>query len=179
MRYATTALLVCLLGAGATASAKARIVAIEITGPGMASPLRITAPEVISSFHIWNGPGVRVNDRPVHLDPARQQGHFIDWPRGEAHRRPAGLQRFTVTFHLDRERAPYESWTRYVVFYAFDPATDGGYIYLPLREDIRPHHNSAIRHGVEGSWFHSTAAWEELIRPRIGRSRSLPAAAAN
>jgi hypothetical protein len=178
MRHAVVACLALLLGAPGIASAKAKTLRIEITGPGLSSPLLFSSPEIVQSFHIWNGPGVRVNGEPVHLDSANQRGHFIDWPRGIANDRPAGMQRFTITFHLDAERAPpYESWSRYVVFYEFDAKKTDGYIYLPLAKDIQPHFNSAISHGVEGNWFFSTAAWEQRIRTAITTQRRLTASA--
>lgn len=171
MRYAAVALLALFLGAPGIASAKAKTLRIEITGPGLSRPLMLTAPEIVQAFHIWNGPGVRVNGEPVHLDPANQRGHFIDWPRGTVSDRAAGMQHFTITFHLDPVRAPpYESWSRYVVFYEFDPSKTGGYIYLPLQKDTQPHVNTAIVHGVEGNWFFSTAAWEQNVRAAITAS---------
>ncbi|HEU4780883.1 MAG TPA: hypothetical protein VFS58_13455 [Steroidobacteraceae bacterium] len=162
------------MSAPGIASAKAKTSRIEITGPGLSRPLEIIAPEIVSEFNIWNGPGVRVNGESVHLDPAHQRGHFIDWPRGAVNKQAAGLQRFIVTFHLDAARAPNENGSRYVVFYEFDRSKPGGYIYLPLPQDTRPHHNSAIGHGVEGTWFHSTATWEAHIRASILQRQSAP-----
>jgi len=167
MRHAVVVFLVLVLSAPGIASAKAKTLRIEISGPGLARSLQITSPELVQAFHIWNGPGVTVNGEPVHLDPAHQRGHFIDWPRGVANVRGAGLQRYTITFHLDAARAPTESASRYVVFYEFDSSRTDGYIYLPLWKDTQPHFNSAISHGVEGHWFYSTAAWEQHIRGAI------------
>ena len=178
MRHAVVACLALLLGAPGVASAKGKTQRIEISGPGLSRPLLLTAPEIVRSFSIWNGPGVTVNGEPVHLDPAHQEGHFIDWPRGVANDRAAGMQRFTITFHLDVVRPPpYESGSRYVVFYEFEPSKTGGYIYLPTWKDTEPHHNSAIVHGVEGNWFFSTAAWEKHIRAAITRQQMLAATA--
>lgn len=177
MRRAVVAFLALLLGAPGIVSAKANTLRIEITGPGLSRPLLLTAPEIVGSFHIWNGPGVTVNGEPVHLDPDRQRGHFIDWPRGIASHRTVGMPRFTVTFHLDAERAPYESWSRYVVFYEFEPSSAGGYIYLPLQKDTHPHVNTAIVHGVEGNWFFSSTAWEQHIRAAIAAQQRLTATA--
>lgn len=178
MRHAVVAFLALLLGAPGIASAKAKTLRIEITGPGLSLPLLLTSPEIVQSFDIWNGPGVRVNGEPVHLDPAHQHGHFIDWPRGIANDRAAGMQRFTITFHLDVVRPPpYESSSRYVVFYEFEPPKSGGYIYLPSREETQSHSNTAIIHGVEGNWFFSTAAWEQHIRAAITTQQRITASA--
>jgi hypothetical protein len=178
MRHAVVAFVALLLSAPGIASAKANTLRIEITGPSLSRPLQITSPEIVQSFHIWNGPGVTVNGEPVHLDRAHQHGHFIDWPRGIANDRAAGMQRFTVTFHLDAKRAPSESSLRYVVFYEFEPSKTGGYIYLPLPKDTSPHSNTAIIvHGVEGNWFFSTTAWEQHIRAAITTQQRLTATA--
>jgi len=178
MRHAAVTFFALLLSAPGIASAKAKTLRIEITGPGLSRPLLLSSPEIVQSFHIWNGPGVTVNGESFHLDRAHQHGHFIDWPRGIANDRAAGMQRFTITFHLDAVRAPpYEDWSRYVVFYEFETSKTGGYIYLPLRKDTHPHINSAIVHGVEGTWFFSTAAWEQHIRAAIASQQLLTATA--
>jgi hypothetical protein len=143
------------------AFAKGPIVEIEITGDGISAPLRITDTDLVGSFSIWNGPGVStytagVRDSPAHLDAGAHDGRFIDWPRGSAAQRPAGLQRFEVTFHL----APA---SRYVVAYEIDPAHGQGYIYLPRWT------NDSIWHGVEGSWLYASRRWDELLMPLIAR----------
>jgi hypothetical protein len=177
MRHAAVAFLALLLGTPGIASAKAKTLRIEITGPGLSHPVLLTAPEIVQSFHIWNGPGVTVNGEPVHLDPTQQRGHFIDWPRGIANGRAAGMPRFTITFHLDAKHAPNEGSSRYVVFYEFEPSKTGGYIYLPLWKDTQPHSNTAINHGVEGTWFFSTPAWEQHVRAAITTQQQLFATA--
>jgi hypothetical protein len=63
----------------------------------------------------------------------------------------------------------HEWHRRYVVTYEYDPSTEGGYIYLPGRLDGDDYKRNvfSISHGLEGKWFHSSAAWERLVRPLI------------
>lgn len=156
------------LAAPDSASAKAGIVKIEINGAALDSPLEITDPAVIREFSIWIGPGVRINDKPAHLDPGNTRGMFIDWPKGIATQHPKALQRYDVRFHLEYTGAPNEVHRTYAVKYEFDPEGEGGYIYLPgpSEHDFRMNVYS-IGHGVEGNWFYSTPAWEKLVRPRV------------
>lgn len=154
-----------VLAAPAPALAKGETVKIEIKGRGLARPLEITAPEVVRSFSIWNGPGTTASGQPVHLDPSKQAGLFIDWPKGKAQQRPDGLPTFEVTFQL---RLGTSNSRSYAVLYQFDAATPGGFIYLPGRDDEKYASNvSLIARGVEGNWFYSSAAWERLVRPLI------------
>ncbi|HEY4646645.1 MAG TPA: hypothetical protein VIH25_10235 [Steroidobacteraceae bacterium] len=167
---ATVLALCTTLVASEPASAKSGIIKIEITGGSLESPLEITDPQIVREFSIWVGPGVRINDQPAHLDPNNTRGMFIDWPKGIAAERPKGLQHYEVTFHLgiDPDRtAPSERWSRYNVIYEFDPWAAAGYFYLPGPADGEFGRNPAIHHGVEGSWFYSTPAWERLVRPLV------------
>ena len=153
---AVAALLVVL--SPSIASAKARTVGIDIAGPSLRSPVEIKDPRVVSEFSIWTGPGVTGNGQPADS----QDGMFIDWRKGAAPERPAGLSEFTVTFHLD---VPRGSRGKYTVVYAFNPASPGGYIFLPRSSA----NTSLIVHGIEGNWFHSSDAWEKLIRPAVAK----------
>jgi len=84
-----------------TTWSKGRTMKIEVRGDHLASPIEFTDPSIVGSFNIWNGPGVRINHEPVHLDSNKQAGAFIDWPKGAISERPAGLQRYEVLFHID------------------------------------------------------------------------------
>jgi hypothetical protein len=74
--------LLVMLAMAVTASAKGKTVRIEITGASLATPLKITDPDIVGSFNIWNGPGVFVHGHQTHLDPRYQDGTFTDWPKG-------------------------------------------------------------------------------------------------
>lgn len=174
MKTALRALAVTSLALWSTsASAKSETIRLEIAGPGLAQPLEITDRTILHSFSFWNGPGVSVNGEPVHLTPEslESQGAFIEWPRGQLEEAPAGLPTYEVTFH---QRASGKH-ARYVIRYAFDPAKEGGYVYLPGPRDGAVYRDNvfSIYHGVEGNWFHSSRAWERLVRPLI---TSAPAA---
>lgn len=148
-----------------TAWSKGLTLKIEIRGDHLTSPIEITNPNVVSRFNIWNGPGVRVNNVSVHMDPSHQAGGFIDWPKGAVLERPAELHHYEVSFHIKGRRPPHN---RYLVVYEFEPSKDGGYIFLPGRGDAHYRANIfLIDHGIEGNWFFSSSAWEGLVRPII------------
>jgi hypothetical protein len=149
----------------ATTWSKGRTVKIEVRGDHLTSPIEITDPSVLKSFNIWNGPGVRINNEPVHMDPNKQAGAFIDWPKGMISERPGGLQRCEVLFYIEGRQPPHN---RYIVLYEFDLSMENGYIYLPGRGDESGRTNTfLISHGVEGNWFRSSNAWEKLVRPIV------------
>lgn len=147
--------------------AKSQTIRLEVTGPRLAQPLEITDRTILRRFNFWNGPGVGVNGQPAHLESQNLEriGAFIDWPRGQLQTAPSGIQAFEVTFH---QRATGQH-ARYVIRYAYDPAKAGGYIYLPGRSDGDVYRANvfSIHHGVEGHWFHSSPAWERIVRPLI------------
>jgi len=163
---------VAFLMSSTPASAKGSTVRIEVRGATLATPLDITAPAIVSKFSIWTGPGVGVNGQPTHLDPDHQEGMFIDWPKGTVTARPPGLESYEVTFHIGDPRPPRTEYQSYVVLYEPERGTQQGYIYLPgYPDEIGQANMSAIAHGVERNWFHSSKAWEELVRPIILASR--------
>ncbi len=177
MKYGLCALaLAALAVASEPASAKSQTIRIQISGASLAAPLEIEDTAILDHFNIWNGPGVRVNGQPIHLDPDDQDriGAFIDWPRGKLSTKPAGLRRYDVAFHQGGREPMHEWHRRYVVRYEFAPSTEGGYIYLPGPVDGDDYHRNvfSIGHGVEGSWFHSSAAWERLVRPMIEQAEA-------
>jgi hypothetical protein len=164
---------VALLATSTPTAAKGVLARIEVRGDTLPSPLEITDPAILARFSIWNGPGVSVNGQPVHLDPNRQEGMFIDWPKGQVNARPPGLDSYDITFHISLVRQvddsqPPRSYSRtHIVRYEIDRSNNSGYIYLPDFNDEIGRTNTLIYHGVEGNWFYSTRAWEELVRPLI------------
>lgn len=158
-------ILACALIAG-TAWGKAPTTQIDIASEAMDASIEVTDPDVVGKFHIWNGPGVRVDGKPTHLDPANQKGFFINWPNG-ATEPPDHALTFDVTFRLGNPDSDPRVRSEYRVTYAFRPSDAGGYVYLPdTDKNVR-----LIVHGVEGNWFRSSDAWEALIRPIIERER--------
>ena len=178
--YAFT--LATLVLASAPASPKGQTVRIEISGASLATPLEITDAAILGRFNIWNGPGVEARDANGRLIPEDEErsGAFIDWRRGIVSLQPSALQAYHVVFYHEFREHMHESVAadrtpepRYVVRYAYDPAADGGYIYLPGRKDgdAAKRNWSLMYHpGVEGNWFHSAPAWERLVRPLIEKA---------
>jgi len=149
-----------------------RIVAVGDAHP---QGVQITEPDIAGRFNIWNGPNVRVNGEAVHLNPDLQDGHFIDWSSGPIHERPTAVALFTVSFFCFFNGGDSHDHQIYIVDYLFSPEVHGGYIFLPGRGDARyPFNAKSIVHGVEGSWFRSTKAWEDTIRPILERSVDAP-----
>ena len=109
-----------------TASAKGRTIAIEIKGATLMTPITISDADIVSRFNVWNGPGVRVNGQPDYLDPDKESGRFIDWPKGTVGEHRTGLQRYEVTFRVETEEARNDAATKYVVLYEFDPQPRAG-----------------------------------------------------
>jgi hypothetical protein len=79
-----------------TASAEGRTIAIEIKGATLMTPITISDADIVSRFNVWNGPGVRVNGRPDYLDPDKESGRFIDWPKGTVGEHRTGALRSNV-----------------------------------------------------------------------------------
>ena len=165
------------LTAPAPSWAKGPTVKIEITGEGLASPVVLTDPKILTRFSIWNGPGVQVRnaagrlESPAHLDPGRTDGRFIAWPKGRVARRANGRPRYWVSFSIGRHPPEKKVLGVYVVGYDFAPARNPGSVYLPTAEE-RAENLKLIMHGVEGQWFHASAQWEELVRPHIEEALS-------
>jgi len=138
------------------ARAKPELAKIEITGGGLTEPLRITDTALVRRFSLWTGPGTSEGWRA-------HERAFIDWPRGEVVERPSGLPRYEVSFHWKVNGEPI-----YAVSYEFDERAEGGFMYLPAS------HTGTIVHGIEGRWFHSSPAWESLIRPLLTKGPNPP-----
>jgi hypothetical protein len=134
---------------------KGETLRIDIRGDGLETPIEITDPAITGLFDVWNGPGVTANGETYHMDPERQQGAFIDWPRGPAVTHPGGLRRLEVTFEVGQPRG--DDTRPYVFLYELDTAMAHGYVYLPRWK------NDLIWHGVEGTWFHASTRWDEII----------------
>src|SRR5262249_42549303 len=99
--------------------AKGPTLKITIEGDDIAIPVEITEPNVLGQFQVWAGAGTWINRVP------QDAGFIIDWRKGKVDV-PNGLHRYEVSFHVMHQRPSV-----YVVFYACDPATGRGYVYLP------------------------------------------------
>jgi hypothetical protein len=58
-----------------------------------------------------------------------------------------------------------------VVYYAFSPDAEQGYVYVPGESDEWYRLNvHTIFRGVEGKWFRAWGAWESVARPLIKKA---------
>lgn len=127
-------------------------VKIVVSGGDLKAPIEITD----GRFQVWAGPGTSSNEA---------QSLNVDWARGAAEP-PKGLQIYQVSFATTR-RNP----TPYVVRYAFDLATNHGFVYIPGKQDPEYRDNVfLILRRVEGQWFHAWTDWEELANPLIAKA---------
>jgi hypothetical protein len=152
-----------LLAVPALVFAKANISKISIKGPDLKNPIEITDSNELTQFDLWCGPGTSWTG----TSPRRNDKFIVDWSQPVTER-PKALRRYEVSIFakLPEERLVY------VLFYEYDPATDHGYVYLPGRADEWYRLNvSTIIHGVEGNWFRSSIAWDDVAGPLIWSAR--------
>jgi hypothetical protein len=134
--------------------AKGKTVKITIKGAELKTPIEISYPKILENFQVWTGPGAGTAERPSLI---------IDWPQGPVTKPPDSLHMYQVSFH----RAPNDQIV-YVVYYAFSPGAEQGYVYLPGKSDEWAGLNvRSIWRGVEGKWFRAWSAWERVARPLI------------
>ena len=137
--------------------AKAKTVKIIIKGADLKTPIEISDPKILANFQVWTGPGTSTADR---------QGLIIDWSQGPVRERPQALRRYQVSFHTD----PNDQ-IAYVVYYAFSPGAEQGYVCVPGKSDQWYRRNvRAIFRGVEGEWFRAWGAWERVAIPLIEKA---------
>ena len=148
-----------LLIAPSRLHAKGATVKNTIEGADLAKPVEISDPNILKNFQVWTGPGTSSNEK---------QGLIIDWAEGTIKELPKELVLYQVSFYVDHQHERIA----YVVFYAYDPSTGHGYVYLPGNSDQYAGLNvRTIYHGVEGNWFHAWSVWEDVARPLIERAR--------
>jgi hypothetical protein len=159
MRMALAVLLSSLLVLSAPAAllAKGKTVKITIKGADLKIPIGICDPKILENFQVWTGPGTSTADK---------QSLIIDWSQGPVGKPPESLRRYQVSFHTDPN-----GQIVYVVYYAFSPGAEQGYVYLPGDSDEWAGLNvRTIFHGVEGKWFRAWSAWERVARPLIEKA---------
>jgi hypothetical protein len=145
--------------------AKGKIVKITIKGTDLKTPIEITDPKVLANFNVWTGPGTGSNSPGF---DANAPGFIIDWSQGPVGESPKTLRRYQVSFYAG---APPNEQIVYVVYYAFSPGAEQGYVYLPGDSDEWAGLNvRTIFHGVEGKWFRAWSAWERVARPLIEKA---------
>jgi hypothetical protein len=93
---------------------------------------------------------------------------IINWSQGPVRETPLALPRYQVSFYVG---APPNERIVYVVYYAFTPGAEQGYVYLPGESDEWAGLNvRSIWRGAEGKWFRAWSAWERVARPLIEKA---------
>ena len=111
--------------------AKGDTVKITIESRDLPFPIQITDPEV-RQFNIWSGPGTYLNG------VEGKQGFIVDWAN-RLDEAPVGLHHYKVSFyegcesHQSLACPTSEPSLVYVVYYAYNPSTGDGFVYLPGR----------------------------------------------
>jgi hypothetical protein len=131
--------------------------------------IEIADPILLQNFNVWAGAGTWMND------VEGTEGFIIDWQAGIVTERPAGLQRFEVSFYVKYLNRPFETQQdqlAYVVSYEHNPAAKEGFVYLPGKgDDAYSVNMRAIgRGGREGNWFRASKLWTEVVSPLIERA---------
>lgn len=158
--------------------AKGETTKITIQSLYLKTPIEIVDPVILSKFNVWTGPGTWSSDPTFN---ANAPGFIIDWSSGAVAEVPDGLTCYKVSFYakLPNERLVYVVYYAQD-YYAHDPSSGRGYIYLPGRDDQSYSLNvGTIIRGVEGKWFRSWSVWQDIVAPliksaRVGRNPSEP-----
>ncbi len=140
---------------------KGVITKITIQRVGTARTLEITDPSVLKRFAIWSGPGVVGWDMAKTIPAPDDAAFIIDWTQGKQADTPSTGSSYRVTMYVDEYLAPCN---KYEVLYQSDPA-GAGHVYLPRWDEEFGRCNlSLIARDVEGNWFRSTSAWDDVIK---------------
>jgi hypothetical protein len=146
---------------------------ITISGSDLKVPIEITDP-VIKNFRIWSGP-----NPAMPASSSEPQSLIMNWSRGAVSEPQNRIPRYKVCFYV-RERAENEKKDHeqlvQVLFYALDPSSGQGYVYLPAATDQG--NVSAMIHGVEGNWFHAWDQWQRVADPLIAKATAISSAPA-
>jgi len=142
--------------------AKGPTLKITVKGANLPSPVEITDERILEKFAVWGGAGVRINNAP------QTEGFIVDWEKGLVAAPQATLPRYEISFHVMHQRP-----SDYVVYYACDPATGRGYVYLPGKgEKFYESNTFLIFRGIEGNWLSATRSWTEIAKPLIERAKA-------
>ena len=138
---------------------KGAITKITVEHIGTDAAVEITEPEVLDRFAIWSGPGVGGWDMAKTVPAPDDAAFIIDWTLGTLAREPGTPATYKVTLYVDRYEPPCN---KYEVLYQVDEAGIG-YVYLPRwDEEIGRCNMSLIARDVEGNWFRSSKAWDDV-----------------
>ena len=145
---------VVTLIASTALSAKSPTSKITIMGPGLREVLEVTDLKALDKWNVWGG-------------------GFINRPEGVVAETPAAIgSSYEVSFYITLQNDQLKKV--YVVFYYPDPATQGGYIYLPGKADqqYRLNTTAILRDGYDGNWLRATESWNQFIRPLLDEAKA-------
>ena len=155
---------ICGLAASTASWSKGDITKVTVESVGATSVIEITQPDVLDRFVIWSGPGVVGWDMAKTIPQPDDAAFIVDWTQGMFSRAPGALPTYKVTMYVDRYEPPCN---KYVVLYQVDEI-GAGYVYLPRsEEEIGRCNTSLIARDVEGNWFRSSKAWDDVAE-RLG-----------
>jgi len=153
-----------LLLAPNSALAKGKTLKITIDGGNLRNTIEIKSPRVLAPFRVWSGPGTSAYPSIDHAAPS----FIVDWSQGALRNHPENLPLYKISFWADSPKPRVV----YVVFYEYDPAVKQGYVYLPGQNDEWFALNIAtIMRDVEGKWFRSWSAWDQVASPLLSDPR--------
>ena len=137
---------------------KGDITSITVERVGSNDVVAISEPDVLDRFVIWSGPGVVGWDMAKTIPAPDDAAFIVDWTQGALTSAP-DAPTYKVTMYVDRYEPPCN---KYEVLYRVDGA-DTGYVYLPRwDEEIGRCNMSLIARDVEGNWFRSSKAWDDV-----------------
>ena len=151
------------LAASTVSWSKGDITKITLERVDTDAVIEITQPEVLDRFAIWSGPGVGGWDMAKTVPQPDDAAFIVDWTKGVLAGAPDAVT-YKVTMYVDRYEPPCN---KYEVLYRVDEAGTG-YVYLPRwNEEFGSCNMSLIARDVEGNWFRSSQAWDDVAQ-RVG-----------
>jgi len=150
---------------GLVLCAKAPVGIVAISGGGLPNTIEITDSNAIKTFSIWSGPGNFKIENGVRT-PIVHDGAIL-WSQGIVSDPPQGPPDYEISFNAS---SPEERL--YVLRYRYDRSTRLGYVYLPGKGE--PWYDLNVRtlyRGVEGHWFRTSRAFDELVQPLIEKAK--------
>jgi hypothetical protein len=147
--------------------AKAPVSVVTISGGDLPKRIEITDADAIRSINIWSGPGNFKVENGVRT-PIVRDGSIV-WSQGIVSEPPKELPEYEISFNGGSS----PEGRLYVLRYRYEPSTRFGSVYLPGKGeqwyDVNVH---TIYRGVEGHWFRTATAFNELVQPLIEKAKS-------
>jgi len=129
-----------------TLTAKGPTVRLEITGAALARPITVTDQNILSDSNVFVGDFLGPIASPTVIDPT--------WPK------------YVVSFFVELPAWMHEGvQKKYVVYYAKNPQTGRGFVYLPAPGEEWYHLNvsTILRNGLEGNWLDASGRWSKTL----------------